>query len=99
MALALVISIQATALGIAAAIYANTLIPTMDAPYIYRQEYDTEEMSAEIDWEHTTNIVSLEHQFSIIEIENASKEGRKLGLTMNNATLIFGQVGKSKSSI
>lgn len=89
MALAMVISIQAGALGVAAAIYANTLIPTMDAPYVYNQEVDTGDFSSEIDWENTTNIVALEHQFSVIEIEYSRLEGRKLGLTMNSATLIF----------
>ncbi|WP_081830060.1 ATP-binding protein [Butyrivibrio sp. NC2002] len=70
--LSIIISIQAIALGIAAAVYANTLIPTMSGNNIKSADPVSNEVQ-ELElrpWEEVTNIVALEQQLSRIELAN-----------------------------
>ena len=86
MAISASISMQAVALAICAAIYANTLIPEMHAS---QREDNNEAVQAvldDIDWDNMINIIVLEQNVS--KVEEARKVGNT-GMHFNNQTLIF----------
>ncbi|SDB40629.1 ATP-binding protein [Butyrivibrio sp. INlla16] len=82
----MIISIQAVALGIAAVIYANTLIPNMKQSFESGIIKQVDQITQSTDWSKMTNIIHLEQVVSQIE---SVKQTGYLRLTLNNDTLIF----------
>jgi signal transduction histidine kinase/CheY-like chemotaxis protein len=82
----LIIFVQAIALGLAAAIFANTLIPNMKNSLQDEVNIEVEVIKKNTDWSKITNIIALEQQVS--EIEAAQSTGYLL-LELNSDTLIF----------
>ena len=81
-----IISIQAMALGLAAAIYANTLIPNMKQSLEKEINEEVQMITDTTDWSEITNIISLEKVVSQVE---SVKSGGYLRMTLSNDTLIF----------
>ncbi len=82
----LIISIQAIALGLTAAIFANTLIPNMKGSISEEVNQAVEKVTSSIDWSRMTNIIVLEKQVSEIE---AARAPSYINFGLNNETLIF----------
>ncbi len=81
-----IIAVQAIALGVCAAIFANTLIPNVPRSNGRITEQQTNEIVEEIDFSKVTNIIILEQHVSRIE------EARNLkadNFIFDNDTLIF----------
>ena len=81
-----IIFVLSIALGLTAAIYANTLIPTIKNSVDTDVNEEVSSITDEIDWSTMTNIIVLEQEVSKIE---AAKTPGYIRLELNNDTLIF----------
>ncbi|WP_155834318.1 hybrid sensor histidine kinase/response regulator [Butyrivibrio sp. VCD2006] len=86
MTVSAIISIQAVALGVAAAVYANTLIPNMKQSMEGQINQEVQEITTNADWASITNIIALEQVVSQIE---SVKQSGYINMSFNNDTLIF----------
>ncbi len=83
MTISLIIAVLATALGVCAAVYSNTLIPQM--------KKTTQAVSEDTDWDEITNVVALELLVSKMEQQDidAGNRADSFILKFNDQTLIF----------
>ncbi len=81
-----VIAVQATALGLCAAIYANTLIPGMTANRGGEEHDDVVDVINNIDWDNVYNTIVLEQHVSRVESARTQVTGK---FAFTNQTLIF----------
>ncbi|WP_051656727.1 ATP-binding protein [Butyrivibrio sp. AE3004] len=84
--ISMIIGVQACALGFVAAVYANTLIPSMKQAAAIEINEEVDKITTEIDWSKMTNIIDLEQKVSAIE---AVRKSGYISLGLNNETLIF----------
>ncbi|MBE5843830.1 MAG: response regulator [Butyrivibrio sp.] len=81
-----VIAVQATALGLCAAIYANTLIPSMVVTKGGEENEEVVKVIESMDWDNVYNTIVLEQHVSRIEKTRNEIAG---DFYFNNQTLIF----------
>ncbi len=86
LAITCIIAVQAIALGICAAIYANTLIHSMHETMDGEEGPRVLEVIESIDWGEITNTIVLEQQVSKVEAERNIEAG---DFAFNKQTLIF----------